>query len=692
MQWLNNLKIRSKLLVMMGVSLALTIAVGGFALWRMNAINNEGVTTTEVLLPSVKYVGVMSTMTRRVQSQQFQHIAMLDESGFDDIEQRLQGAFAELAAARKAYEALPATDDEKATYARFGAAWDRYLAPWEQIRLLSRAQKVREANTALVALLDEFRAADQELTAVSEINEKGAHDASARSAAVYAQSKLFVMIAIAFAAALGLALALLVSGRIARTVAVLAERTESLRSTCIAGTRRGLAAMAVGDLSVTVVPVTKPIDNSDRDEIGDISRAVDNIIVDIQETIGAFSSTQATIRTVIGETQMLVDAASAGDLVKRADAERHQGAFRQLVEGMNGTLAAVAAPIGEAKSVLGRLADKDLTGRMSGSYAGDYADMQNSINLAIQNLENTITQVASASDQVASASTQIASSGQSLASGSSEQAASLEEVSASMQEFLTMARQSATNATQAQQMSLDARSNATDGTTRMQRLTDAVNEIKQSSTETAKIMKSIEEIAFQTNLLALNAAVEAARAGDAGRGFAVVADEVRTLAIRSAEASKSTAELIERGLSSAERGVALNAEVSQSFDRINDQVGRVAEVMADIASAANQQASGVTQINAALEQLNSVTQQVAANAEESASAAEELNSQAATLNDTVAAFTLASEGGGEIRRSASEPKARRHTSTRRPSTRRPVLAAAHVADESDRNDDIFLSF
>jgi methyl-accepting chemotaxis protein len=174
----------------------------------------------------------------------------------------------------------------------------------------------------------------------------------------------------------------------------------------------------------------------------------------------------------------------------------------------------------------------------------------------------------------------------------------------------------------------------------MNRMSSAINKIKTSSDSTAKIVKTIDEIAFQTNLLALNAAVEAARAGDAGRGFAVVAEEVRNLAMRSAEAAKNTANLIEEAVKNSENGVAINAEVLNNFQEITEKANKVSQVVAEIAAASEQQDLGINQVNKAVEQLNMLTQQNAANAEESASAAQEMSSQSEEMRSMVAGFKL----------------------------------------------------
>ena len=171
-------------------------------------------------------------------------------------------------------------------------------------------------------------------------------------------------------------------------------------------------------------------------------------------------------------------------------------------------------------------------------------------------------------------------------------------------------------------------------------LADAVAEIKKSADATAKIVKTIDEIAFQTNLLALNAAVEAARAGDAGRGFAVVADEVRSLAIRASDASRNTARLIEESVAKAETGVNLNESVKRRLEEIRLGVQGAAAIMNEIAEGAAAQEKELAEVTASMQQIGGLTQRTAANAEESASAAAELSAQAREMHDLAVQFNV----------------------------------------------------
>jgi len=400
------------------------------------------------------------------------------------------------------------------------------------------------------------------------------------------------------------------------------------------------AAISAGDMSVEVSAL------SEKDVLGN-----------------AFVHLRATMQELVAETGTLVSAAKAGELGTRGDAQRFKGAYRDLVQGINDTLNAVVSPINEAADVLARVADRDLTARVVGSYAGDLARIKDSINTAAETLEEAMAQVNVAAEQVAAAGQEIASGSQALAQGASEQAASLEEVSSSLHEMTSSTAQTAANAREAREMAVTARDRVAKGRANMDQLSSAIDQIKVSSDQTAKIIKTIDEIAFQTNLLALDAAVEAARAGDAGRGFAVVAEEVRNLAIRSAEAARSTATLIENSVHHAEAGVALNVQVLANLSDIDADVRRVSEVVAEIATAGTQQNVGVQQINAAVGQLNTVTQQMAANAEESASASEELAGQSMTLTSMVQAFEVsgASRSNGTLpskaRRGGTRPRA-----------------------------------
>jgi methyl-accepting chemotaxis protein len=262
-------------------------------------------------------------------------------------------------------------------------------------------------------------------------------------------------------------------------------------------------------------------------------------------------------------------------------------------------------------------------------------------------INRLIAQLTSNSGRLADASSMVAEASQKMASGASEQAAGFEEMSSSLEEIASMSHQSFEGAKRGRDLSQQAKSAAEKGTDTMGRMSTAIGKIKSSSDETAKIIKTIDEIAFQTNLLALNAAVEAARAGDAGKGFAVVAEEVRNLAMRSAEAAKNTARLIEESQKNADGGVSVAQDVAHILTEIHDNVQQVTEISHSATSASEQQTQGIDQINSAMAQMDKVTQSNAANAEESASASEELSALAVELDGMVQTLVGIVNGAAE---------------------------------------------
>ena len=354
----------------------------------------------------------------------------------------------------------------------------------------------------------------------------------------------------------------------------------------------------------------------------------------------SFGGAQEALQRVSDESQTLIRSAVEGRLSDRVDPSRHAGAFRKQIELFNDLMAACAEPIGEATKVLGAMAARDLRVRMNGSYEGAWRQMQSALNEAASNLDGALKQVAVAADQVGTAASEITIGNQSLAEAATEQASGLDQVASRMQELNETGKASTDNAKQARQMAQAAQVSAESGGRSMDQLSRAMEEIKQASARTAAIVKTIDEIAFQTNLLALNAAVEAARAGDAGKDFAVVAEEVRNLAMRSAEAARSTSTMIADAVRSAEQGVAINATVGTTFAEIQIHVGRVVVGMEEIANAMMSQANWVSNVNEMVDELGRTTQQNAATTEESASAAEELNGQASSLRALVEGFRL----------------------------------------------------
>jgi methyl-accepting chemotaxis protein len=389
------------------------------------------------------------------------------------------------------------------------------------------------------------------------------------------------------------------------------------------------------------------------------SKAALEELAKVQSLIQGMDSTAKTdknqsllgdVKTCVDEYQTGLAALSAISEQVQANDKERTPAYDQLLKIASGQLDAASAKVKasstETMNAVSANNQVMVGGIIVAILVGSFLAL-----IIVRSLTGAITRIAASllagSQQTAAAAAQVSSASQSLAQGASEQAAAIEETTSSVEEMASMTKQNASNANEAKNLAASTKADAEKGTQAMVRMSQAIDDIKQSSDKTAKIVKTIDEIAFQTNLLALNAAVEAARAGEAGKGFAVVAEEVRNLAQRSAEAAKNTASMIEESVKNSNNGVQISKEVGDSLTEIGEAARKVNDLIGEIAAASNEQSQGIDQISTAVGQMDQVTQQNAANAEESAAASEELSAQAEELNKMVAELSAMAGGSGK---------------------------------------------
>jgi methyl-accepting chemotaxis protein len=421
-------------------------------------------------------------------------------------------------------------------------------------------------------------------------------------------------------------------------------------------------------------------DTSELEQFQKIGKRSEN-----DHLVPSFTEMMVVIRALIEETTKISSSAVNGILDVRGNRDIFKGDYVKIIDGINGTLDAVVAPLNEVTDVMTQMSEGSLSLSVEGQYKGrykvladavnllltklgmvinevstilekiagsdlkidsvrefngDYASISSSLKTIIQSLNYTLNEIHVAADQVAIGANQISDSSQVLSQGAEEQASSVQEITASIEELAGQINQNAENADEANKTSLKAKDNAIKGNEQMKGMVQAMHDINESSSNISKIIKVIENIASQTNILALNAAVEAARAGVAGKGFAVVAGEVKTLAQKSAAAANETTALIESSIQKIELGAKIAGDTALAFKDIVDSIVTTSEIINNIASASTEQSASVEQINQAILQVSSVVQTNSATAEESAAASEELSSQAEMLKQKVGEFKL----------------------------------------------------
>lgn len=386
------------------------------------------------------------------------------------------------------------------------------------------------------------------------------------------------------------------------------------------------------------------IEVSQKEFKASLNRSINmTVLVVIAVIVIATLVTISLTRSISGPIRACVerlDKLSQGDLKTPVPHYNSKDETAHLLDSLDVTVTRLASVVDDVSHHLGLMAQGDFRQEPTREYRGDFVAIGESIKGIHKSLNGTLSQISQSSSLVYSGAGQVSDGAQTLSQGTTQQAAAVEELAATMNSISEHIQSTAEAAQHANADARQADADMSKSYQKMQELTEAIQEINTASAKIGEIVKTIEGISSQTNILALNASVEAARAGESGKGFAVVADEVRNLASRSADASKTTIDLVEESRVAVKKGMRLVNETASAMDHTVKEVSNAMEKLEEISQASVEQAESVRQVSEGIKQISQVVQMNSASSEESAATAAELSEQSNLMNKLVGRFQL----------------------------------------------------
>ena len=376
----------------------------------------------------------------------------------------------------------------------------------------------------------------------------------------------------------------------------------------------------------------------------DILRFVKKLVIsDIIALIAAIIVALIIARVIsrpIVRVKNLLSALAQGDLSVQLNDTKNKdelGILQNSAVSLNRMLSDMLTQSGD---VLSKMAAYDLTSEDMREYPGKFNELAASINSIKAILSNMILNIQNSSVNVDGGSKQLAEAASMLSEGTMAQASSLQKLVTDVENVAQNINANSDKTIFVNESLGNLDSEIKDGNQKMQELSNVVRTVEEMSEDIKKIVNTIDGIAFQTNILALNASVEAARAGESGRGFAVVAQEIGTLATKSSDASKKTAELIEKCIKGIESAKEYADITSDSLAKIVSDSNNIANAFDEMSKANEIQAKNANDIRNEIENISQVVQSNTATAQQTAASTEVLSEQAAALKDMTGRFKV----------------------------------------------------
>jgi methyl-accepting chemotaxis protein len=605
-----NMKVRSRLVLMIGFFIVIMAFVGIVSLVLVNSVADATDEIGSNYLPAIVRITEMRRMMNRSLIAEKNHIITTEADALPAMDREVA---AERAATDKAIaeaEAYMFTNYEKSEFAKIKAAWYEYIAIQDQVLALSRQGAGEEAQALSIGQgLQKFNIVRDLNTALTE-NQVAAAEEQRLVASTLARNTTPTVIVVALLFAIVLSV---ISGW-----------------WLLSSITRPLSGLLLGVQKVSTGELAYRIQNTSKDEFGSLAQSFDNMAENLERMVQSEQNSRAYLENTVSRYVEFVGKVSNGDLKTRLDVV-HNNRYEDAGED-----------------------ELHQLGIHLNYMVGNLAEMA-------QQVRETAAGIASAAAEILASTTQQIASATEQDAAVTQTMTTVEEVRQTVKQTADRAKGVAETSRQSVEVSRTGQDSVSDTVAGMKLIRQRVESIAENilmlserTQQIGEIIETVNEIASQSKLLALNASIEAARAGEEGKGFAVVAMEVRQLAEQSRDATSRVRDILnqiqqatntavmvtEEGSKGTESGLTLVERAGIAIRELSTVIEGAAQAATQIAASTHQQTNGMDQLSAAMSSIKQATTQTAASTKQAERSAQDLNQMAQQMQKAVARYQL----------------------------------------------------